>query len=60
MVDGGSSSNFSIGYTTSLNNEWNFLTATRSSSGVVSASINGNSLTIRRYINRNIFPYSHR
>ena len=45
MVDGGSSSNFSIGYTTSLNNEWNFLTATRSSSGVVSASINGNSLT---------------
>jgi hypothetical protein len=45
VVDEGSSSNFSIGYTTSLNGEWNFLTAIRSSLGVLKASINGNSLT---------------
>ena len=44
MINGGTASNFDIGYTTALNGEWQFLTATRSSSGVVKASLNGNAL----------------
>jgi len=44
MVNGGTASNFDIGYTTALNSEWQFLSAVRSSSGVVKASLNGNSL----------------
>lgn len=41
MVNGGASSNFNINYTTTLNGKWNFLTAIRSSLGVVKSSLNG-------------------
>jgi hypothetical protein len=42
--DGGTQNNFNIGYTTSMNGAWHYLAATRNSSGVVQASLNGKDL----------------
>ena len=44
VINGGSANNFDIGYTTSLNGEWQFLTVVRSSAGLIKASLNGGTL----------------
>ena len=46
MVDNGSQNNFSIGNGSSLLGKWNFLTATRDSSGRLKGSLNGAPYTL--------------